>query len=53
MQTKSPVASLPALASLENGQHTSAEDVLLPLLVQLTIIILVARLFANLFRKIW
>jgi Kef-type K+ transport system membrane component KefB len=52
MQTKSPVASLPALASLENGQHTSAEDVLLPLLVQLTIIILVARLFANLFRKI-
>ena len=40
------------LASVENGQRTSVEAVLLPLLLQLGFIVLVARLFAVLFRKI-
>jgi len=39
------------LASAENNQRPSAEDVLLPLLFQLVLIVLAARLFAVLFRK--
>ncbi|HEV3204201.1 MAG TPA: cation:proton antiporter, partial [Gemmataceae bacterium] len=40
------------VASTENGQRIPAEAVLLPLLCQLGFIVLVARLFAVLFRKI-
>jgi Kef-type K+ transport system membrane component KefB len=40
------------LAAAEIGHRASAEDVLLPLLFQLVIIILIARLFAMLFRKL-
>jgi Kef-type K+ transport system membrane component KefB len=40
------------LASAVNSPRPSAEDVLLPLLFQLGLIVLVARLFAALFRKI-
>src|ERR1700687_4481325 len=38
--------------AIESGQRLSVEQVLLPLLLQLTVIILVARLFAVLFRRL-
>jgi Kef-type K+ transport system membrane component KefB len=44
-------SSLP-LASLESTHHLSVEQILLPLFLQLTVIILTARLFAILFRRL-
>jgi Kef-type K+ transport system membrane component KefB len=46
------MTTLHLLAAAENGPRASAEDVLLPLLVQLAVIIVAARLFAVVFRKI-
>jgi Kef-type K+ transport system membrane component KefB len=46
------MTTLHLLAAPENGTRASAEDVLLPLLIQLAVIIVAARVFAVVFRKI-